>query len=85
MQKWEYLYVIFDFHWENPLPRWINGQEIKNWKKASFYDTLTNYGENGWELITYTHRLEKLKSKKDDNREYEVTIVPYMIFKRPKP
>lgn len=47
---WRYLAVSFaEYHgWR---PRYINGQEIRNWMQAPvIHDYLAHLGEDGWEL-----------------------------------
>lgn len=47
---WDYLVISFsEYHgWR---PRFINGQEIRNWMQAPLiHDYLSQLGEDGWEL-----------------------------------
>jgi hypothetical protein len=51
MQKWEYLEVRCSWFGPVLLPQFLNGQEIKDWKKASGVSAyLASLGEDGWEL-----------------------------------
>ncbi len=48
---WDYLIVSFSNHrgWR---PRYINGQEIRNWNQAPvIHDYLAQLGEDGWEMV----------------------------------
>ncbi|NES04286.1 MAG: hypothetical protein F6K22_16490 [Okeania sp. SIO2F4] len=72
MQKWEYLLVE-----ASPYPFgdkliniYINGKERREWKDRTLYELVNHLGNEGWELVTFSHN-----SKSDDN---------YLIFKRPK-
>ena len=50
-QGWDYLIISFSNHrgWR---PRYINGQEIRNWNQAPLiHDYLAQLGEDGWELV----------------------------------
>lgn len=50
-QGWDYLIISFSNHrgWR---PRYINGQEIRNWSQAPLiHDYLAQLGEDGWELV----------------------------------
>jgi hypothetical protein len=48
MQKWEYMMVIY---WEGRV-RYINDQEVKNWKASTEMVThLNQIGEQGWEMV----------------------------------
>ena len=49
--RWDYLVVSFgDYRgWR---PRYINGQEIRNWMQAPvIHDYINQLGEDGWELV----------------------------------
>lgn len=48
---WDYLIISFSDYrgWR---PRYINGQEIRNWNQAPLiHDYLAQLGEDGWELV----------------------------------
>ncbi len=50
VRGWEYLVVSFSDYrgWR---PRYINGQEIRNWMHAPLiHDYLAQLGEDGWEM-----------------------------------
>jgi hypothetical protein len=50
MQKWEYIYMIVSYL--QTQPRYINGQELKNWKTMpEMWTHLNQLGEQGWELV----------------------------------
>ena len=55
MQRWEYLVVRIDLAGdERPIVRWINGNEVENWKQgAPIWDRLNQFGSEGWELIGF--------------------------------
>ncbi len=53
MQKWEYLYAQIEtgtFLQGPSKIRYLNGQELHNWKESSLEDVLAGLGEQGWEL-----------------------------------
>jgi hypothetical protein len=36
-------------------PRYVNGQELRDWKKAPpIHEYLNQLGEEGWELVSHT-------------------------------
>lgn len=48
--RWEYVEIVFCDH-GGFRPRYINGLESRNWKKAPLiYDYMNFLGEQGWEL-----------------------------------
>jgi len=48
--RWEYVEVVFCEH-GGFRPRFINGQEVRNWKRTPpIHDYLNHLGEQGWEL-----------------------------------
>lgn len=53
--KWEYLFILVEhvgIFSNQFLPRFINGREIRDWKKGkSIFTAMSELGENGWELI----------------------------------
>ncbi len=54
MQQWEYLWVRCDQvaigQWR---PRWVNQEELHNWKEQPDLPTYTNWlGDKGWELVS---------------------------------
>lgn len=50
MQKWEY--VVATTQAGDGRIRWINGQEVRDWKKSSHWiDALNQFGDEGWELV----------------------------------
>lgn len=52
MQKWEYIIVQYRYEREKSRPRFINGNELKDWKKGPELSVhLNQLGEQGWELI----------------------------------
>lgn len=77
MQKWEYLTVVIRIHGllhEAASISSINGQELKNWDKASLDSALNGLGEDGWEM-TGTASL---------TQRAEIPSMNYLFFKRPK-
>lgn len=74
MQKWEYLTVqisSFGMAHDRLAPQFINGQELRDWKKTSISGLMKQLGEEGWEM-TGTINVSQ-------TNEY------YLFFKRPKP
>ena len=49
--RWDYLVVSFG-EYRGWRPRYINGQEIRNWMQAPvIHDYISQLGEDGWELV----------------------------------
>ncbi len=75
MQKWEYLVVNFFGNKDEAHPRFVNDEELKDWKNGPKLSQFCNErGEEGWEMvsmaITSNHFGEVLESR--------------AVFKRPK-
>lgn len=54
MTRWEYLTVRlenFGLNGEKIGVKYLNGQELKDWKKVSVEQFLNQLGNNGWELV----------------------------------
>jgi hypothetical protein len=48
--RWEYVEILFCDH-GGFRPRYINGKQVRNWKKAPLIHIYLNHlGEQGWEL-----------------------------------
>ncbi len=76
MQKWEYLDIqlgAFPSGLNNVVtaPRFVNGQELKDWKKIALHDFINQLGMDGWEM---TGTFNPTPSQAD-----------HLFFKRPKP
>ena len=54
MQKWEYLFVSCEFEKEQWRPKYVNGQELKNWHDINLYDYSNKLGDEGWEMVNTT-------------------------------
>jgi hypothetical protein len=53
MQKWEYLTIQVEFpNGANAAPRFINGQELRDWKKIPLHSLISQLGEDGWEMTS---------------------------------
>ncbi len=53
MTRWEYLTVQTGFFGLNNNkigPQFVNGQELKDWKKVSLPQFLNQLGTDGWEM-----------------------------------
>lgn len=56
-QTWEYMEVVFR-DYGGYRPRFVNGRELSNWKKAPLiYKYLNQLGEQGWELAAVGTRV----------------------------
>jgi hypothetical protein len=52
VQKWEYLFIEYQWHKERARPRIINDQEVQDWKNTPTRSQHINLlGEEGWELV----------------------------------
>lgn len=52
MQHWDYLTVRLDGAGNYDLaPRWVNGQELRDWKEVDLPTFLSQAGEEGWEMV----------------------------------
>ena len=55
MNGWEYIVLTTDRTGRSDAPfavRWVNGQEMANWKATLELAVLNGYGRIGWELTT---------------------------------
>lgn len=69
MQQWEYLVVMLDLAGgDRPLVRWINDQEVEQWKQGQpLHTRLNEFGAQGRKLVT---------------AELFGTRLPRLVFKR---
>lgn len=52
MQQWDYLTVMLgSVDGFNLAPRWLNGQELQDWKKVDLPTFLSQVGQEGWEMV----------------------------------
>ena len=52
MQRWEYLFIQPQAERNHYLPRYINGQELRAWKRGpDIHEYVHQLGDEGWELI----------------------------------
>ena len=52
MQTWEYLFVTAQLHAGSWRPRYVNQQEVREWKRGSSVSEFSNeLGGDGWELV----------------------------------
>lgn len=53
MATWEYLVAVVDLaSGDRPCIRWLNGEEVPNWKQTPYHVHLNQLGALGWELVT---------------------------------
>lgn len=55
MQKWDYLFIVVDKEniYDPGRPRYVNGQELPNWKQGeSIFGVMNWLGWQGWELVS---------------------------------
>lgn len=55
-QQWEYLFIVAEavgsYGEEIWRPRWMNGREIEDWKRApGLHQYANQLGSEGWELV----------------------------------
>jgi hypothetical protein len=73
-ERWEYLVVSLQDHrgWR---PRFINGQEVRNWAQAPIiHEYVDQLGEDGWDLVAASSG----KTMYGSSDQYQ------LFFKRPK-
>lgn len=52
MQTWEYIFVRVDMARGTRRPRYVNGEQLQNWKQGvSISEYANELGSQGWELI----------------------------------
>lgn len=74
MTRWEYLTVqldYFGFNNDKVGVRFLNGQELKDWKKVSLEQFFNQLGNNGWEAVVGLATYSGTKN--------------ILLFKRPSP
>jgi len=77
MQKWEYVFVVPDYGKVGWLPRYVNGEELPDWKNGkSFYTYANELGKQGWELIATSYNSKQ-------NLGNTISSHYLMTFKRP--
>lgn len=57
-QKWEYLTInteAFGFNNDRFAVRYVNGQELRNWKNTPLTDFLNRLGDDNWEMVGPLH------------------------------
>jgi hypothetical protein len=75
MQKWEYLFVSCSNNRGEWRPRYINGQEVANWRSGpSVYAYSNEIGPDGWELVN----LATGESQSGNTESYR------LVFKKPR-
>ncbi len=77
MQKWDYLFIVVDSEnvHDPGRPRYVNGQELPNWKQGqSIFGVMNQLQWQGWELVSggLGYPIKKQLSQNP------------IIFKRPK-
>ncbi|HVB25001.1 MAG TPA: hypothetical protein VNG51_23905 [Ktedonobacteraceae bacterium] len=75
MQKWDTLTVemgFFGMNSDHPAPRFVNGVEIKDWKKVPLHAFITQLGADGWEMSGTIN----ISGTSSGN---------FLFFKRPRP
>ena len=66
MKTWEYLFVICDYRKHLAMPRYINDEEIDEWKKKSSISEFANQkGREGWELISADNTAQEYIFKRE--------------------
>lgn len=72
--RWEYLTIqmsVFGISNDKMAPQFMNGQELRDWKKISLPQFLSQLGADGWEM--------------SGTMSAWSGTVNYLFFKRPKP
>ncbi len=76
MQRWEYLFVTCIYHNDDWRPKYVNGQEVRDWKRGPSISEFSNrIGLDGWELVNLM----------TGHTESGGTEAYRLVFKRPRP
>jgi hypothetical protein len=87
MQKWEYLFLHYQWgngSWE---PKSISDPELEDWLVSSdIVDAANSLGDQGWEMVSYNPIVQSKfhKLKRDPLRYYNTLQEIRVVFKRPK-
>ena len=83
MPKWECMHVRVEDAKGMWRPRYINGQETSDWKRASSMEVfISEMGEQEWELVSFCPFWSTRSSL---TKPADLTVVfIQLIFKRPK-
>lgn len=73
MKNLEYLFVICDYRKHASMPRYINGEEIDDWKKKINISEFANQkGSEGWELIAADNTAQEYIFKR--NKQESIVV-----------
>ena len=76
MQKWEYLFVVCEYQNDDWRPKYMNGQELRDWKRGpSVSDFSNQIGADGWELVNLMTGVNQF----GETKSYR------LVFKRQRP
>jgi len=79
MQKWNYLFIVVDYENGNHVgrPRYVNGQELPNWKQGeNIFGVINRLRWKGWEPASFGLGYPAKWGTKQTNQP--------MLFRRPK-
>jgi hypothetical protein len=81
VQKWRYLFVTCVNSGKGWRPRYVNGQELRNWEEGPFYHVFANQlGDRGWELVSSQDIITTPGQSRQD-----VIVAIRLVFKQPQP
>lgn len=53
VDKWEYVFVTCDYANDDWQPRYVNGEELRDWENGPpMYTFCNEMGNHGWEMVT---------------------------------
>lgn len=78
MITWEYAILDCQATGSHVHPRFLNGQELKDWQKLRLSEMLNRLGSEGWELVHFTQMPPITAGQLSSGMET-------WVFKRPRP
>lgn len=75
MQQWEYVFVTCEYANDDWQPRFVNGEELRDWQDGPPMYAFTNeMGAHGWELVSVAV----------PSNGQGIAVDIRLVFKRPK-
>lgn len=70
--------LAYNRMWEDFKPRYVNGQELPDWKQGDICGFISWMGDQGWELVS-------VPSEVLGGSTGTAVVAYHLVFKRPKP